>query len=101
MPIHSTGIGFIIHSICTYPAQPDTPLPCSYGRTLKPNIGKFLLSSRRLFTYPFDLQRIDEMIDIVELLCGEASFQGYELLRQDYLDREERALGVAFADAQR
>jgi len=43
------------------------------------------------------LQRIDEMIDIVELLCGEATFQGYELLQRDY-DLEERAIGVAFSD---
>jgi hypothetical protein len=45
------------------------------------------------------LQRIDEMIDVVELLCGEATFQGYELLQRDYLDQEERAIGVGFADA--
>jgi len=45
------------------------------------------------------ISRIDEMIDIIELLCGEASFQGYQLLQQDYLDREERAIGVRFTDA--
>lgn len=45
------------------------------------------------------LQRIDEMIDVVELLCGEATFQGYELLQQDYLDQEEKAIGVGFSDA--
>jgi len=45
-----------------------------------------------------DLQRIDEMIDVVELLCGEATFQGYELLQRDYLD-QERMIGVGFADA--
>jgi len=44
------------------------------------------------------ISRIDEMINIIELLCGEASFQGYELLQHDYLDREERAIGVGFAD---
>ena len=46
------------------------------------------------------LQRVDEVIDIVELLCGEATFQGYELLQRDY-DREERAIGVAFSDTPR
>jgi hypothetical protein len=44
------------------------------------------------------LQRIDEMADIVRILCGEATFQGYESLQQDYLDREERNIGgVAYA----
>ncbi|KIM39015.1 hypothetical protein M413DRAFT_447379 [Hebeloma cylindrosporum] len=45
------------------------------------------------------ISRIDEMIDVVELLCGEATFQGYELLQRDYLDQEERAIGVGFGDA--
>ena len=47
------------------------------------------------------LQRIDEMIDVVELLCGEATFQGYEMLQQDYLDQEERAIGIGFTRAPR
>ena len=45
-------------------------------------------------------QRIDEMAEIVCTLCGEATFQGYESLHQDYLDREERNVGASlgFAD---
>lgn len=38
-------------------------------------------------------QRIDEMSDIVRILCGQATFQGFEALQQDYLDQEERNLG--------
>lgn len=39
------------------------------------------------------IARVDEMIDIVGTLCGQATFRGYETLQQDYLDREERAIG--------
>ncbi|KAF9560292.1 hypothetical protein CPC08DRAFT_708223 [Agrocybe pediades] len=39
------------------------------------------------------ISRVDETIDLVRNLCGEATFRGYELLQQDYLDREERAIG--------
>lgn len=42
----------------------------------------------------FCKQRIDEMADIVRTLCGEATFQGYEALQQDYLDREEKCIGT-------
>ncbi|KAF8972501.1 hypothetical protein BDZ97DRAFT_1649682 [Flammula alnicola] len=42
------------------------------------------------------ISRIDEMIDIVRKLCGEATFRGYESLQRDYLDREERAVGSRF-----
>lgn len=34
------------------------------------------------------------MADIVRTLCGEATFQGYEALQQDYLDREEKCIGT-------
>ncbi|KAF9475517.1 hypothetical protein BDN70DRAFT_883627 [Pholiota conissans] len=46
------------------------------------------------------ISRIDEMAEIVCTLCGEATFQGYESLHQDYLDREERNVGASlgFAD---
>ncbi|KAH9487319.1 hypothetical protein JR316_0001392 [Psilocybe cubensis] len=39
------------------------------------------------------LFRVDEMIDITRTLCGQATFRGYEGLQQDYLDREEKAIG--------
>jgi len=39
------------------------------------------------------ISRADEAIDIIRTLCGEATFRGYEYLQQDYLDREERAVG--------
>ncbi|PPQ95766.1 hypothetical protein CVT26_015853 [Gymnopilus dilepis] len=39
------------------------------------------------------ISRIDEMVDIVSTLCGQATFRGYENLQRDYMDREERALG--------
>ncbi|KIM39011.1 hypothetical protein M413DRAFT_447369 [Hebeloma cylindrosporum] len=47
------------------------------------------------------ISRIDEMVDIVESLCGAATFQGFELLRQDYLDQEERSIGAGFTNAPR
>ena len=53
-------------------------------------------SSPILSTYQPDLQRIDEVMDIVELLCGEATFQGFDLVQQDYLDQEERLVGGGF-----
>ena len=53
-------------------------------------------SSPILRTYQPNLQRIDEVMDIVELLCGEATFQGFDLLRQDYLD-QERLVGGGFS----
>jgi len=60
---------------------------------------QFLRSNLILCTHQSALQRIDEMMDIVELLCGEATFQGFELLRQDYLDQEEKTLGAGFTNA--
>ena len=37
------------------------------------------------------------MVDIVSILCGQATFRGYENLQRDYMDREERALGGGLA----
>ena len=42
-------------------------------------------------------QLIDQMADIVRILCGEATFKGYEDLCRDYLDEEEKAYGGGFA----
>jgi hypothetical protein len=103
MPAHSTGICFPpsapfvnIIFISSIPAF----LRRSYGRTIEPSIRKFLRSSpmHTLYLYQPDLQRIDEVMDIVELLCGEATFQGFELLRHDYLDQEERLVGTGFTN---
>jgi hypothetical protein len=98
LPAHSTGI-------CCSPTAPfvniifiPSILPHSDGRTLEFNIRKFLPSNLIFRIHQPDLQRIDEVMDIVELLCGEATFQGYELLRQDYLDQEERSIGSGFTD---
>jgi len=42
------------------------------------------------------ISRIDEVMDM--LLCGEATFQGFELLQQDYLNDEERLVGSEFTN---
>jgi len=42
------------------------------------------------------ITRIDEMVDIVSTLCGQATFKGYDTLQRDYMDREEKALGGGF-----
>ncbi|KAF8798312.1 hypothetical protein BYT27DRAFT_7177807 [Phlegmacium glaucopus] len=43
------------------------------------------------------ITRIDEVAGIVRILCGEASFRGYENLQRDYLDREEKTHGGGLA----
>jgi len=42
------------------------------------------------------IKRIDEIADVVRILCGEATFRGYENLQRDYLDREEKVYGSGF-----
>ncbi|KDR68787.1 hypothetical protein GALMADRAFT_78068 [Galerina marginata CBS 339.88] len=42
------------------------------------------------------ISRVDEMIDIIQTLCGQATFRGYDALQRDYLDREEKAAGGGY-----
>ncbi|KAF8907694.1 hypothetical protein CPB84DRAFT_1768565 [Gymnopilus junonius] len=43
------------------------------------------------------IARVDEMVDIVCTLCGQATFRGYDTLQRHYMDREEKAFGGGFS----
>ena len=68
-------------------------------------VGLSSIINVRLFFSPHPLnaglncykQRIDEITDIVQTLCDEATFRGYESLHRDYIGREEKDCGTGFA----